>query len=147
MASIKFCDNELLDRLARIEILKGYFNDKSKEIENFNRAHGLSPSAGINGRQLTNIGAFRAYVERYLEQMDSIHKEGLSFIVGQLAPGPKGLPIEIYAFTKTIEWSEYEQIQANIFDHLSATLNTFDLRVFQEPTSFDFKTLEGVRRL
>ncbi len=67
----------------------------------------------------------------------------MSFLVRQLAPGPKGVPLEIYVFTKTTEWVRFEAIQADIFDHLLASVDYFDLRVFQEPTGMDFNALAG----
>jgi miniconductance mechanosensitive channel len=88
---------------------------------------------------MTNLGTFRAYIEEYLHNHPHIHQEGMTFLVRQLEPGPKGVPLEIYVFTKTTEWVAYEQIQANIFDHLLASVPLFDLRVFQEPTGMDFR--------
>ena len=92
----------------------------------------------INGRRLTNVGSFRAYVAAYLRKHPKIHQD-LTFLIRQLAPTPKGLPIEIYVFTNDIEWANYEGIQADIFDHLLAVVPMFELRVFQEPTGADWR--------
>jgi miniconductance mechanosensitive channel len=146
LASIKFCDESLLERFQEIDLLKDYMTQKRKEIEEYNLAHGYPEQSGINGRQLTNIGTFRAYMKAYLHNHESIHKEGMSFLIRQLAPGPKGLPMELYAFTKTTVWSEYEAIQADIFDHLLAAVSSFDLRVFQEPTGLDFAAFGSLNK-
>jgi miniconductance mechanosensitive channel len=92
----------------------------------------------LDGPQVTNVEVFRAYLEAYLRNHPGIHTDGLDFLVRELDPSPTGLPIEIYVFTKTTAWLEYERIQAEIFDHLLATAGFFDLRVFQEPSGSDF---------
>ena len=100
----------------------------------------MDTSQLINGRRLTNVGTFRAYVKAYLRDHPRIH-QGMTLIVRQLDPGPNGLPIEIYAFTNDIRWESYEAIQADIFDHILAVVPQFDLRVFQEPAGKDFEKL------
>lgn len=85
----------------------------------------------VNARRLTNLGTFRAYIERYLRSHPGIH-QGMTLLVRQLAPGPQGLPLEIYCFTVSTAWGEYEAIQSDVFDHLLAILPEFGLRVFQE---------------
>jgi len=87
---------------------------------------------------LTNIGTFRAYIKHYLDNNEHIHKDMIS-MVRQLAPGPKGIPLEIYAFTNDIAWKNYERIQADIFDHLYAVTKEFGLRLFQEPAGSDMQ--------
>ena len=94
----------------------------------------------MNGRALTNIGTFRAYIQAYLRNNSNIHKD-MTFLVRQLSPGPNGVPIEIYVFSNDTDWINYESIQADIFDHLLAAIKEFDLRVFQNPTGNDFKKL------
>ena len=91
--------------------------------------------------QLTNMEVFQAYVTNYLKGRRDLHQEGMTLLVRQLAPGPTGLPLEIYVFTKTVDWVEYEAIQAEVLDHLLGAMPQFDLRVFQEPTGADFRTL------
>ncbi len=94
-----------------------------------------------NGRSLTNVGVFRIYVEQYLKQNENINTD-LTCMVRQLAPNEKGLPIEIYAFSKNKQWVIYESIMADIFDHLLAIVPSFELEIFQNPTGSDFnKTL------
>ena len=94
----------------------------------------------VNGRRLTNLGTFRAYVAAYLSSHPKIH-DHMTFLVRQLAPTPQGLPLEIYVFTTTTVWADYESIQSDIFDHLLAVVPQFDLRVFQEPTGGDWRRL------
>lgn len=94
----------------------------------------------VNGRHLTNIGTFRAYIEAYLMAHKQIRQD-LTFLVRQLAPGPTGLPLEIYVFSNDTRWTYYEAIQADIFDHLLAVVREFDLRAFQYPAGKDFENL------
>jgi miniconductance mechanosensitive channel len=90
----------------------------------------------LNCRRLTNIGTLRAYITFYLKKHPRIHQD-LTFLIRQLAPTEKGLPLEIYVFTNTIMWAEYEGIQADIFDHIFAVLPEFGLRPYQQPSSND----------
>jgi miniconductance mechanosensitive channel len=145
-ASIKFCDPEMIERFMQIKLLRPYMETKLAEIAAENPTSGNPANQdGINGRQLTNVGTFRAYIEAYLRSRDDIHQQGLTFLIRQLAPSPNGLPLEVYAFTKTTEWARYEHIQADIFDHLLATATHFDLHLFQNPTGFDFSNLVASR--
>ncbi len=130
--SIKFCDRETTERFRKHELVKDYIDAKLADIEN--PGH---PSGG----QITNMGVFRAYVINYLKCRPDIHRDGLTLLVRQLAPGPDGLPLEVYVFTKTVEWAEYEAIHADIFDHLVAAVRQFDLQIFQQPTGADFQTI------
>lgn len=145
LTSIKFCDQEMIERYRGIDLVRDYLDSKLTEIEQYNREHGVNMENPLNGRQLTNVGIFHAYVETYLHTCEEIH-EGMTFVVRQLAPGPTGLPLEIYVFTKTVVWTEYEGIQADIFDHLLAAASYFDLRVFQQPTGQDFQALTSASR-
>jgi miniconductance mechanosensitive channel len=94
----------------------------------------------INGRHMTNIGTFRAYLEAYLRNHPKVHQQ-MTFLVRQLPPGEAGLPIEIYVFSNDQAWARYEAIQADIFDHILAVVPLFDLRVFQAPTGADVRAL------
>jgi miniconductance mechanosensitive channel len=135
--SIKFSTDEMIERWKKIELIRPYLEEKEAEIAAYNKEKGIDSSITVNGRQLTNIGTFRAYVEAYLKANKDIHQKGMTFLVRQLAPNPKGLPIEVYSFTKTTDWAVYESIQADIFDHLLAAAREFDLLVFQEATQID----------
>ena len=95
----------------------------------------------VNQRRLTNVGTFRAYAYNYLKNHPQIH-DGMTLLVRQLSPGPEGLPIEIYCFTNTTVWGDYEGIQADVFDHLLAIVPEFGLRLYQKPAGSDFGTLK-----
>jgi miniconductance mechanosensitive channel len=139
--SIRFCDTELLSRFEHIRLLKDYLASKSTELEDFNRTHDFEDSSLlINGRRQTNIGVFRAYVIAYLKSNPVINQD-MTFLVRQLAPTQYGLPLEIYVFSSDQRWAHYENIQADIFDHLFAALSDFDLRAFQNPSGFDMKQI------
>ena len=105
----------------------------------------MDESTLVNGRRLTNIGTFRAYIEAYLKNHPQIH-DNMTFLVRQLAPSEYGMPIEIYVFSRDQRWARYEAIQADIFDHVLAVVPEFDLRVFQVPAGSDVaRLLEGTR--
>lgn len=140
MTSVRFVDQELLARLRRIEILREYLDGKLAEVEAFNRKHGVDGATPINGRRLTNLGTFRAYLIEYLRRHPKIHND-MTFLVRQLEPGAGGIPIEIYVFSNDQEWAGYEDIQAGIFDHVLAAIPEFGLRVFQNPSGADFRSL------
>lgn len=140
VSTIRLCDEEMCQRFESYALITEYVRNKKEETARYNEEHGVDTERLINGRRLTNIGTFRAYVEAYLKNHPRIH-QGMTLLVRQLAPGSFGLPIEIYAFTRDTEWAAYEAIQADIFDHILAVVPEFDLRVFQEPTGKDFGRL------
>ena len=141
ISSIKFCDELMLKKYEKFNLLKNYFNQKLSEIQNYNNEQKITNDENIiNGRALTNIGTFRAYIQAYLRNNSSIHKD-MTFLVRQLSPGPDGVPIEIYVFSNDTDWINYEAIQADIFDHLLAAIKEFDLKVFQNPTGNDFQKI------
>jgi miniconductance mechanosensitive channel len=138
LGSIKFCTEEMLERFSRIQYITEYIDRKKKEISEYNKAQKVDTSILVNGRHLTNIGTFRAYVAAYLRNHPMIN-QNMTFLVRQLAPTQHGLPLEIYVFCKDKVWANYEAIQADIFDHILAVVPEFDLRVFQDPTGGDFR--------
>ncbi len=138
MTSMKFCDEKLLDELSKIDLIHDYLEGKKKEINEYREKHADHYDSPLDGPQVTNTELFRVYIESYLRNCNDIHREGLPFLVRSLAPTPSGLPLEIYVFTKTTKWEEYEAIQSEIFDHLLSAAWHFDLRLFQEPTGMDF---------
>ncbi len=140
LGSIKFCSSEMLERFKLIQLISKTIQDRQQEILEFNQQNNIDESTLVNGRRLTNIGVFRSYVEAYLRHHPMIHQE-MTFIVRQLSPGEKGLPIEIYVFCKDTNWTAYESVQADIFDHILAVVPEFDLQVFQEPSGTDFQKL------
>ena len=141
MNSIKFCDNSMMDKYQKIDLLNDYIKNKISDISKDN-SHAENNDNIINSRNLTNVGTFRAYIHAYLHNNSKIHKE-MTFLVRQLPPNSEGLPIEIYVFSNDVNWISYEEIQADIFDHLLAAIKEFDLRVFQNPTGNDFKSLSN----
>ncbi|NOZ47716.1 MAG: mechanosensitive ion channel [Chlorobi bacterium] len=140
MKSIKFCTPEMLEKYKKIKILSDYIQTKKKKLDEYNTKNNLDNSVLVNGRRMTNIGTFRKYIELYLHEHPKIH-DNMTFLVRQLQPTEKGLPIEIYVFSKDQEWAKYEALQADIFDHILAIINEFDLRIFQNPTGNDFEKL------
>jgi miniconductance mechanosensitive channel len=143
LTSVAFLGQEDIKKLKRISIVRDYLEQKESELRDHNAKLGIDDSVLVNGRRLTNIGTFRAYVEAYLRQNPDIHQDKMTLMVRQLASGPKGLPIEVYAFTKTTAWLDYENAQAYMFDHLLAAVPQFGLRLFQEPSGHDFAKLKS----
>jgi miniconductance mechanosensitive channel len=135
--SVKFVDATARESYKKIFLLKDYIETRQKEIEEFNSKYDFDSSVLINGRRMTNLGVFRHYVESYLKNHPKIH-QGLTLLVRQLPLEDKGIPIEVYCFTKTTAWNEYEDIQADVFDHLLASASYFDLDVFQQVSGSDF---------
>ena len=117
--SIRFCTDEMIERFKKINCLKNYIMNKEKEIDRYNKKYNVTGDMLINGRRLTNVGTYRAYIKYYLKNHPNIH-QGMLQIVRQLQPGEYGLPLEIYAFTNDTDWVNYEAIQSDIFDHIIA---------------------------
>lgn len=133
MHSIKFCNEEMLNRFKKIKFIEDYLNQKIDEINFHNQNLNADIHTLANKRRLTNVGTFRAYINAYLSNNEKINKE-MSFLVRQLQATDKGLPIEIYVFVNDLKWANYENIQADIFDHLLAIVNEFDLNIYQSPS-------------
>jgi miniconductance mechanosensitive channel len=119
-------------------LIADYIRERREEIHTFNEAHDVDTSQLVNGRNMTNVGTFRAYVIAYLKNHPKIHQH-MTFLVRQLQPTETGLPIEIYVFSNDQVWANYEAIQADIFDHILAVVPLFDLQVFQNPSGQDIK--------
>ena len=136
--AVRFLSGDEVAGLRRFRLLDEYLARKEAEIAEWNRHELSSDYDEINARRITNIGTLRAYVIAYLKSHPRIAGGGFTLMVRQLPPGPQGLPLEIYCFTDTVDWGEYESIQADIFDHLIAILPEFELRIFQEPSGLDF---------
>ena len=140
MNSICFCTPEMLAQFAGIGCLAGYLQQKEQEIAQHNTDLGDQAKHAVNTRRLTNIGTFRAYANAYLRSHPMINT-AMTLMVRQLAPGPYGLPLEVYAFCRDKAWVSYESVQADIFDHLLATAGEFRLKVYQNPTGADIHRL------
>ena len=146
MLSIKFCDDDLLARLSRIDLIYSFIEERQEALAAYRQHAGADYDSPLDGPQITNVEVFRRYILEYLKRRSDIQQEGVPFLVRSLAPQPTGLSIELYIFAKTIDWTIYEGIQAEIFDHLLAAAPSFELRVFQEPTGLDFKALADQSR-
>ena len=138
MNSIRFLKPEDLSRFKNYQLLRPYLEGKETELAEWNTEMKIDVSELVNGRRMTNVGTFRAYLEAYLRSLPVVHDD-MTFLVRQLSPGEHGLPIEIYVFSRDQEWANYEAIQADIFDHVLAVMPEFDLRVFQSPSGDDFR--------
>ena len=132
-SSVKFVDENLLKNLSKIEILKTFIREKTTEIEKENN---INKGDNYVKRKLTNVGCFRIYIKKYLESSQNINKN-MTLMVRQKPLNQFGLPLEIYAFTNTTVWQDYENIQSDIFDHILASTRLFDLSVYQSPSSYD----------
>lgn len=138
--SVQFLDKEQISRLGRFRLLQDYLPAKQQEIDDWNLQLAEQGKEPVNTRRITNLGSFRAYVLHYLKNHAGIH-QNMTTMVRQLAPGPDGMPLELYCFTNTTAWLEYEGIQSDIFDHLLSILPEFGLRVYQHPSGMDVRAL------
>jgi miniconductance mechanosensitive channel len=136
MGSIRFLQEDEIEDLKRVKLLKSYIIERQQEISTYNLNHVDDPTMLVNGRRMTNIGLFREYIKRYLLNNSNIHKQ-FHLMVRHMQPTEHGLPIEIYAFTNTVEWPKYEGIMADIFDHVLAVVPYFKLELFELPSASD----------
>ena len=136
ISSIKFVNENFLKELSHLVLLNEYLKNKNIELKEANASLG---EKDINRRSLTNLGCFRIYVKNYLETHPKIRQD-MTLLVRQLPINQFGLPIEVYAFTNTTKWKEYEDIQSDIFDHILASIHHFQLEAYQEPSSKDLKS-------
>ncbi len=137
--SIHFLDDEEIEMAEKVKLISSYIAEKKAEIKQANPENEIP----VNQKRITNIGTFRKYIEAYLQNHPKIHND-MTFLVRQLQPTEKGLPIEIYVFSNDQEWANYEAIQSDIFDHILAIVPEFNLKVFQNPTGDDFKNLNKI---
>lgn len=140
ISSIRYLSEHEIEALRSIHLLQGFIEEREKEIKAYNLLHEVDQSNLVNGRRMTNIGLFRAYITRYAQQNPNIHQD-FTLMVRQLAPTENGLPLELYMFTNSIIWTEYEEIMSNIFDHLFAAIKYFHLEVFELPASDDIRNV------
>ncbi len=140
MNSVKFCTSEMLERYEKFGYVTEYVKETEDLIQQYNLQNSINNDVLVNGRRQTNLGIFRAYLLEYLKNNPNIHDE-MTIMVRQLAPTEKGIPMQLYCFTKTTAWVEYEGVQSDIFDHILAIIPYFDLKVFQSPTGNDLKKL------
>jgi len=136
-SSIRFADNALLERLKKVQHLAQFIEERQTEIDAFNSEHDISTDSPLNGRRLSNIGLYRQYAVEYLRNHPKIRKN-MTLLVRQLTPeASKGLPLEIYCFTRDTGWNAHEEVQSDIFDHLLAAMPEFGLRAYQRNALVD----------
>lgn len=136
LSSIKFVDTAMRERFERFHLIKDFVAERQQDIELYNSLHAIDTDELINGRRMTNVGVFRQYIETFLKNHKSIRQD-MTLMVRQMQPEVNGLPLQVYCFTSSTAWIDYEQIQADIFDHLLAAAKVFDLEVFQQPSGND----------
>jgi miniconductance mechanosensitive channel len=141
VSTIRVQTPQEVERFTRFALLKDYIKNKEQELADYNAGLKVEVDAEVNQRRLTNIGTFRAYALNYLKNHPKVRKD-MTLIVRQLPPGPEGLPLEVYCFTTTTAWADYEDIQSDIFDHLLAIVPEFGLRLFQKPAGSDLANLK-----
>ena len=133
MNSVCFCTSDMLEKYRRIQLLKEYVESTEQRLASYNEAHEIDNSVLVNGRRQTNLGVFRAYLTSYLKSLPEVNHD-LTCMVRQLQPTADGIPLELYFFSSTTVWVDYEGIQADVFDHVLAIIPEFGLRVFQRPS-------------
>ncbi|MCK5815386.1 MAG: mechanosensitive ion channel [Flavobacteriaceae bacterium] len=136
--SVKYLTSSEVVNLQKIELISSYLINRQDDINNYNQEHNINKEIAINGRNLTNIGVFRKYMETYAKNHSAINSD-MMIMARQLAPTSQGIPIEIYAFSADKRWENYEYIMADVFDHLLAALPYFDLELFELPSSTNFR--------
>jgi miniconductance mechanosensitive channel len=132
--SIHYLSDKRINELKKIQLITEYLNTRQDDISKFNRNNKIDKSLLINGRNMTNLGVFRKYLQTYIENHSGINKE-MFIMVRQMAPTPQGLPLEIYAFSSDKRWQNYEYIMSDIFDHALAAVTYFDLEIYELNTS------------
>ncbi len=134
--SIKFLANEEINEMGKIQLIAPYLKERQGKIQESNQEQNIDKSLLINGRNMTNLGVFRKYIESYLENHSAINDD-MTLMTRQLAPTPQGIPLEVYAFSSDKRWQNYEYIMADIFDHILAAVPYFGLEVFELPTNLN----------
>jgi miniconductance mechanosensitive channel len=144
MTTVRFLNDTEIERFERFLLLKDYIRSKRRELDAWNAANCPDEFADVsaNARHLTNIGTFRAYITEYLRRHPDVHQDRV-FLIRQLEPTPHGLPLQVYIFLKETRWVYYEGIQSDIFDHMLAVAPEFGLRVYQQPSGYDFQRLNN----
>ena len=138
MNSVKFCTPEMLEKYRKISLLAGYIDDTENKLQTYNQTNQIDNTILVNGRRQTNLGVFRAYLQRYLESLPEVNKEMIC-MVRHLQPTEKGIPMELYFFSSIKDLVIYETIQADVFDHVLAVIPEFDLQIFQELSGSDVR--------
>jgi len=132
---VKYLTEAEVEKLKNIQLIAPYLETRQKDISSYNSSNNADKTLLLNGRNLTNLGVFRKYIDAYLKNHSAINKD-MMIMARQLAPTAQGIPLEIYAFSSDKRWENYEYIMSDIFDHLIAALPYFDLEIFEYPTKF-----------
>lgn len=138
--SVRLCDADMLASLEKIQLIQDYLQKKQQELTAANHQRGVTPDHPVNTRQITNLGTFRAYMEAYLKQHPGIAQH-MTLLVRQRDAGAQGIPLEVYAFTTSTVWKEYEDVQSDIFDHFYSAAPLFGLAIFQQPSGNDIRSI------
>ncbi|MEN8898501.1 MAG: mechanosensitive ion channel domain-containing protein [Nonlabens sp.] len=139
--SITYLSTDQVNNLKSIQLISDYLETRQNDIEEYNLSNNINKDLLLNGRNLTNIGVFRKYMQTYIDNHSGVNKD-MMIMVRQLAPTSQGIPIEIYAFSSDKRWKNYEYIMADIFDHLIAAVPYFDLEIFELPNNSSFKGIK-----
>ena len=140
ISTIRYLSEPEIAELKKIKLLEPYISQREKEIRTYNERTGIDDSVLVNGRRMTNVGLFRAYINAYAKNNPDIHK-GLTLMVRQLAPNEHGLPLELYMFTNGTQWTFFENTMSDLFDHLFAAIKYFHLEVFELPAADDLRNI------
>lgn len=138
ISSVKHLNSSEIEKLKNVELISDYLTQKQADIDNYNQDNNVNKDLLLNGRNLTNLGVFRKYVQTYVEEHSAINKD-MTIMTRQLDPAATGIPLEIYAFSSDKRWKNYEYIMADIFDHVIATIPYFDLEIFEYPNDSNFR--------
>ena len=134
-SSVKFLESDDIENLKKVNLISEYIDSRVAEIDEYNKKNSIDKSMLLNGRNLTNLGVFRIYIEEYLKA-HPMTNEDLTLMCRQLEPTSQGIPIQIYTFSKDKEWTKYEGLTSDIFDHLLSSVKYFDLECFELNQSY-----------
>ncbi|MDT3419142.1 miniconductance mechanosensitive channel [Pseudomonas protegens] len=137
-SGVRFLHDDEEVRLSKVRLLTDYIGRKQSELKSWNEAQGNVAALSANRRRMTNIGTFRAYALAYLKSHPEI-QPNMTCMVRQMQTTAQGIPLEIYCFTRTTAWVDYERIQGDIFDYLLAVMPEFGLNLYQQPSGTDLR--------
>ncbi len=136
--SVKFITPEDLEKYKKVQLISSYLEDRQNEINEYNTTNEIDTKLPLNGRNQTNLGIFRKYIDTYLNNHSAVHKE-MYIIVRHLQPTAQGIPLEVLCFSRDKRWANFEYISSDIFDHIIATVSYFDLQLFEAPSGDDIR--------
>ena len=145
MKTVRMCDDAMMERFSKIEIIRDYLDQTQAQLDAYNQQRTTDYPEAPNVIRQTNVGVFRAYVTAYLKQHAQINHDMIT-MVRQLQPTERGLPLEIYCFTNGTQWTYYESVQSDIFDHILSVLPIFGLEVYQLPSTISANVPDPIER-